>query len=51
MTSIKMSFLVCEERENVVVNEGSNDQDFTVGASSDSLVTNEIIANVKTLER
>ena len=39
-----------EERENAVDNEGSNDRDFTVGASSDNLVTNENTVNVKTLE-
>ena len=38
------------ERENVVVNEGSNDQDFTVGTSSGNLVTNENTVNLKTLE-
>ena len=40
-----------EERENVVVNEASNDQKFTVGTSSDNLVTNENMVNVRTLER
>ena len=40
-----------EERENAVVNEGSNDQDFTVGTSSGNLVTNENTVNLKTLER
>ena len=40
-----------EERENAVVSEGSNDRDFTVGTSSDNLVTNENTVNVKNLER
>ena len=40
-----------EERENAIVNEGSSDQDFTVGTSSDKLVTNEKTLNVKNLER
>ena len=38
----------CEERENAVVNEGNIDRDFTVGTSSDNLVTNENTMNVKT---
>ena len=40
-----------EERENAVVNEGSNDREFTVGTSSDNLVTNENTVNVETLEK
>ena len=40
-----------ETQENIVVNEGTNDRDFTVGTSSDNLVTNENTVNVKTLER
>ena len=40
-----------EIQENVVVNEGTNDRDFTVGTSSDNLLTNENTVNVKTLER
>ena len=31
--------------------EGTNDRDFTVGTSSDKLVTNQNTVNVKTLER
>ena len=42
---------VSERRENVVVTEGTNDQDFTVGTSSSNLVVNENAMNVKTLER
>ena len=37
-----------ERQENFVVNEGTNDQEFTVGTSSDNLVTNENTVNVKT---
>ena len=40
-----------ERQENIPVNEGINDQDFTVGTSSDNLATNENAVNVKTLER
>ena len=40
-----------ERRENVVVNEGTNDQDFTVGTSNVSSIINENVLNVRTLER
>ena len=40
-----------ERQENVVVNEGTNDQDFTVGTSNVSSIVNENALNVKTLER
>ena len=40
-----------ERQENVVVNEGTNDRDFTVGISSKNSVPNENAMNVKTLER
>ena len=40
-----------ERQENVVVNEGINDQDFTVGTSNVSSITNENVLNVKALER
>ena len=40
-----------EREENVVVNEGINDQDFTVGTSNVSSIINENVLNVKTLER
>ena len=40
-----------ERQENIMVNEGSNDRDFTVGTSSSSAVINENVVNVKTLER
>ena len=39
------------EREIAIVNEGSNDRDFTVGTSSVNLVTNENTVNLKPLER
>ena len=34
-----------------MVNDGTNDRDFTVGTSSSSLITNESTVNVETLER
>ena len=34
-----------------MVNEGTNDRDFTVGTSSNSIAINESTINVKTLER
>ena len=40
-----------EWQENIVVNEGTNDRDFTVGTSSNSLMTNESTTNVKTLKK
>ena len=40
-----------ERQENVVVNEGTNDQDFTAGTSNVSSIVNENALNVKTLER
>ena len=40
-----------ERQENTVVNEGTNDRDFTVGTSNDSLIVNGNVMNVKTLER
>ena len=42
---------VSERQENVVVNEGTNDRDFTVGTSSNNSVVNGNAMNVKTLER
>ena len=38
-------------QENIVVNEDTNDRDFTVGTSSNNTVFNESTMNVKTLER
>ena len=40
-----------ERQENVVVNEGTNDQGFTGDASNISPIANENASNVKTLER
>ena len=40
-----------ERQENVVVNEGTKGQDFTVGTSNVSSIVNENALNVKTLER
>ena len=40
-----------ERQENFVVNEGTNDQDLTVGTSNVSSVVNESAMNVKALER
>ena len=36
-----------ERQESVVVNEGTNDQDFTVGTSNASSIGNENALNVK----
>ena len=36
-----------ERQENIMVNEGTNDRDCTVGTSSDISVTNENTVNVK----
>ena len=38
-------------QENIVVNEGTNDRDFTAGTSSNNTVINKNVVNVKTLER
>ena len=46
-----MGNVASERQENVVVNEGTNDQDFTVGTSNVSSVVNENALNMKTLER
>ena len=40
-----------EGQENIPVNEGTSDQDFTVGTGSNNLTTNENAVNAKTLER
>ena len=42
---------VSERQENTVVNEGTNDRDFTVGTSSKNSVVNGNAMDVKTLER
>ena len=41
----------CERQESVMVNEGTNDQDFTVGTSNVISNVNENALKVKTLER
>ena len=38
-----------ERQENTVVNEGTNDRDFTVGTSNDSSIVNGNAMSVKTL--
>ena len=42
---------VRESQENAVVNEGTNDRDFTVGTSNDDSVINGNAMSMKTLER
>ena len=42
---------VSERQENAVVNEGTNDRDFTVGTSNNDSVANGNAMSVKTLER
>ena len=42
---------VRESQENALVNEGTNDRDFTVGASDDDSVINGNVMSMKTLER
>ena len=42
---------VCESQGNDVVNEGTNDRDFTVGTSNNDLVINGNAKSMKTLER
>ena len=42
---------VSERQENAVVNEGTNDRDFTVGTSNNSSVISGNAMSVKTLER
>ena len=42
---------VSERQENAVVNEGTNDRDFTVGTSNNDSVVNGNAMSVKTLER
>ena len=42
---------VSERQDNIVVNEGTNDRDFTVGTSSNNSVVKGKAMNVKTLER
>ena len=42
---------VSERQENAVVNEGTNDRDFTIGTSSNDSIVNGNAMSVKTLER
>ena len=42
---------VSERQENTLVNEGTNDRDFTVGTSSNDPIVNANTMSVKTLER
>ena len=42
---------VSERQEKAVVNEGTNDRDFTVGTSSNDSIVNGNAMSVKTLER
>ena len=42
---------VSERQENAVVNEGTDDRDFTVGISNNDSVVNWNAMSVKTLER
>ena len=39
-----------ERQENIVVNEGTNNRDFTIGTSSNNITINESTMNVKTLD-
>ena len=39
------------KQEKIVVNEDTNDRDFTVGTASNNTVINESVVNVKTMER
>ena len=43
--------MLLEKDKKIIVNEGTNDRDFTIGTSSDNLATNENTVTVKTLER
>ena len=40
-----------ERQENYMVNEGTNDRDFTVGTSSSNAVIHENVVNIRTLEK
>ena len=42
---------VSERQENAVVNQSTNDRDFTVGTSSKDSIVNGNVMSVKTLER
>ena len=54
MTSIKMLFFIIamnKRHENPTVNEGTADQEFTVGNSDGGQSVNEDVVNVKTVEK
>ena len=55
MTSMNTGLFIgntaSERKRNIVVNESTNDRDFTVSTSSNNITVNESTANVKTLER
>ena len=46
-----IGYAACERQENAVVNEGTDDRDFTVGTSSNDSIVNGNAMSVKTLER
>ena len=48
---IKIGNTASGRQESVVVNEGTNDRDFTVGTSRSNSPSNENTVNVQTLER
>ena len=49
--NVIIGYAVSERQENFVVNEGTNDRDFTVGTSDNSSVVNGNAMSVKTLEK
>ena len=48
---VNIGNVVSDRQKNVVVNEGTADQEFTVNTSGSNLAANENLVNVKTLER
>ena len=48
---VVISNTASERQGNIVVNESTNGRDFTVGTSCKNTVINEIMVNVKALER
>ena len=46
-----METLLVKDKKKIVVSEGTNDRDFTVGTSSNNIANNESTVNVETLER
>ena len=49
--NISIGYTVSDTEESVTINEGTGDQDFTVGTSGKDLMTNENMVNVKKLGR